>query len=29
VLAAFVVWKLSQRQLETLRAQRAAYDDGA
>ena len=29
VLGAFVVWKLSQRQLETLRAQRVAYDDGA
>jgi hypothetical protein len=29
VLAAFVVWKLSRRQLETLRAQRADYDDVA
>jgi hypothetical protein len=26
VLAAFVVWNLSRRQLDTLRAQRAAYD---
>jgi hypothetical protein len=26
VLAGFVVWKLSRRQLETLRTQRAAYD---
>ncbi len=27
VLAAFVVWTLSRRQLDTLRAQRAAYDE--
>jgi hypothetical protein len=27
VLAAFVVWALSRRQLDTLRAQRAAYDE--